>query len=367
MLLVTAVKPGAGSRWSAAAELSPDDIAADLDKLAIEVLGNQLRALIALRQPGLRILSDPAGLGRAVLTAQARNAKAARHFLGAIQPRMALLVAEVTLLGDLMRDLNQTLARTACPDEADQALTRAIERMRDYENGARDGLAMARTNTDITDNTVRMLDKAIDKTIGELSGKDGRIMQAKAAIERTERTVSDAVRAVLGEPGTGGPGLRDLVTGSAPLFSGMTGARRRDCGTIAEFHVGTIAMIAPDRSEHGAAPQTIRDGNALLQSQYRVLAAFGAMLAAAQVIRGQTVELAEAAGRLARIAGETDATLATVIASTEALRTRLAKGETVATIAAELDSAMSAWARLTIRSREIGRILSGINLLFPET
>ena len=35
--------------------------------------------------------------------------------------------------------------------------------------------------------------------------------------------------------------------------------------------------------------------------------------------------------------------------------------------AAELDAAMFAWTRLTIRTREIERTLSGINLLFPET
>lgn len=366
MLLVTAVEPGAGSRGSAATELSPNDFAADLDKLATVVLDNQLRAVIALRQPRLGILSDPAGLGRAVLGAQVRNAKAARHFLGTIQPRMALLVAEVILLGDLMRNLNQTLARTACPQEAGLALARVIEQMRDYESCARDGLAMARTATDITDNTARMLDKAIDKTIGELSGKDGRILRAKVAIERTEKTISDAVQEILAEPGIGGPGPRDLVTESALLFGGMTGARRRDSGTIAQFHVETITTIAPHRSEYGAAPQTIRDGNVLLQGQYRALATFGAMLAAAQAVRGQTVELAEAAGRLARIAGETDATLATIIASTEALRTRLGKGATVAGIAAELDSAMFSWTRLTIRAREIERTLSGIDLLFPE-
>ncbi len=366
MLLVTAVEPGAGSHWSAATELSPNDFAADLDKLATVVLDNQLRALIALRQPGLRILSDPMGLGRTVLTAQARNAKAARHFLGTIQPRMALLVAEAVLLGDLMRDLNQTLAGTACPQEAAQALARVTEQMRDYEICAREGLAMARTNTDITDNTLRMLDKAIDKTIGELGGKDGRTLRAKLAVERTEKTISDAVQAILGEPGIGSLGPRDLVTQSAALFGGMTGARRRDCGTIAEFHVETIALIAADTLESGTAPQTIRDGNALLKDQYRALATFGTMLAAAQVIRGQSVELAGAASRLARIAGETDATLTTVIASIEALRTRLGKGEAVATIAAELDAAMFAWARLTIRTREIEQTLSGMNLLFPE-
>ena len=55
-----------------------------------------------------------------------------------------------------------------------------------------------------------------------------------------------------------------------------------------------------------------------------------------------------------------------MIASVEALRVRLTKGDAVAVIAAELDAAMFAWTRLTIRTREIERTLSGISLLFPE-
>ena len=389
MLLVTVVDAGAGSHWSAAAELSPNDFAAVLDKLATEVLGNQLRAVIALRQPELRILSDPTGLGRDVLTAQARNARAARHFLGTIQPRMALLVAEATSLGEQMRDLNQTLAETPDPQDAAEALARILEEMRTYESCTREGLAMARTSVDITDNTARMLQKAIDRTSAATGDKDARIARARIAVERTEKTISDAVQAMIGEsdisgagiggrtiggPAGAGPagsaagsaGIRDIATALVSRFGGMARALPRDSGAIAEFPVETITTITSDALGQGPAPQAIRDGNALLQDQYQALAGFGAMLAAAQIIRGQTVELAEAASRLARITGETDATLATVIASVEALRTRLGKGETVAVIAAELDAAMFAWTRLIIRTREIGRTLSGVNLLFPE-
>ncbi len=366
MSLVLAVEPGTGSHWSAVAELSPNDFAADLNKLATEVLGNQLRALITLRQPELRILSDPTGLGRVTLTAQARNAKAARHFLSTIQPKMALLVSEATSLGNLMLDLNQTLAATSDPQEAGQALARVVDRMRDHECCAREGLAMARTNADITDNTAKMLGKAIDKVIAEAGGRDGRIARAKAAVERTEKTISEAIQTLLGESDITAPGIRDIATQSVALFGGQTGARHRNSGAIAEFLVEAITTITADANGQEPGAQTIPGANALLQGQYRVLATFGVMLAAAQVIRNQTVELGEAAGRLARIAGETDATLATVIASVEALRSRLAKGDAVAVIAAELDAAMFAWTRLTIRTRELERTLSGINLLFPE-
>ena len=366
MSLVLAVEPGTGSHWSAVAELSPNDFAADLNKLATEVLGNQLRALITLRQPELRILSDPTGLGRVTLTAQARNAKAARHFLSTIQPKMALLVSEATSLGNLMLDLNQTLAATSDPQEAGQALARVVDRMRDHECCAREGLAMARTNADITDNPAKMLEKAIDKVIAEAGGRDGRIARAKAAVERTEKTISEAIQTLLGESDITAPGIRDIATQSVALFGGQTGARHRNSGAIAEFLVEAITTITADANGQEPGAQTIPGANALLQGQYRVLATFGVMLAAAQVIRNQTVELGEAAGRLARIAGETDATLATVIASVEALRSRLAKGDAVAVIAAELDAAMFAWTRLTIRTRELERTLSGINLLFPE-
>lgn len=366
MSFVLAAEPGTGSHWSAVAELSPNDYAADLNKLATEVLGNQLRALIALRQPDLRILSDPTGLGRVALTAQARNAKAARHFLSTIQPKMALLISEATSLGNLMLDLNQTLAATSDPQQAGQALARVLDRMRDHECCARDGLAMARTNADITDNTAKMLEKAIDKVIAEAGGRDGRAARAKAAVERTEKTISAAIQTLLGGSDITGQGIRDIATQSVSLFGSTRSARQRDSGAIADFLVEAITTITPDAAEPEPGTQTIPGANALLQGQYRMLATFGVMLAATQVIRNQTVELSEAAGRLARIAGETDATLATVIASVEALRVRLTKGDAVAVIAAELDAAMFAWTRLTIRTREIERTLSGINLLFPE-
>lgn len=366
MSFVTAIGRGAQSRRSPVEELSPNDFAADLDKLATQLLGNQLYALVGLRQPQLRILSDPTGLGRVTLTTQARNQRAARHFLGTIQPRMTQLVSDATALGALMQELNRTLARTDDRQTAAEALSRVVDRMRDYEAGARDGLALVRTNADITDNSASMLGKAIDKVIAALADRDARIARARANVEKSERTVSEAVQAVLGECDVTRPGLRDIATAAVALRGGIAGASPRRCGAIAQFHVETVTTIAQDMPGRAAAPQAIRDGNAVLQGHYGMLATCSTMLAAAQAIRGQAAELAEAACRLARIAGETDATLTTLIASIDALRLRLGAGEAVAVIAAELDAAMFAWTRLTIRTRETERILSAMNLLFPE-
>lgn len=367
MSFVTAVGPGPGSHGSQITELSPNEFAADLDRLATQLLGNQLYAQLVLRQPDLRILSDPVGLGRAALTAQARNARAARHFLGTIRPRMAALLGEATSLGDLMQGLNRTLSQTDDPQTAAEALSRVVERMREHEADTRDGLALARTHADIADSTARMLDKAIDQVFADLGGQPPRIARARAAVERTQKTISDAVQAILCDDDISGTGIRDIATRSMPLSGGISGASSPDCGAIAEFHVETVTSIAPDMPGQAQIPQAIRDSNALLRRQYGALATFSAMLAAAQAIRSQTVELGNAACRLARILGEADATLATICTSIESLRTRLNKGEAVPVIAAELDMAMFAWTRLTIRTREIRQTLSGMNLLFPGT
>lgn len=390
MLLGTAINRDTGSRMAAEMALALNEYAADLNALGAAMLGNQLRALVALRQASLQVISDPTGLGLAAAEAQRQNGKVARYYLNAVLPKMVLLMAEASSMSDLMDSLNHALADFTAPDEAAQALAHVIVQMRDYESDSRSAQSMAGTSADISDNALRALDQALGGVVGRLDGQNAdqggrggsQIAQAKAAVEMTEKSIAEAVDTILCKSGIGSNGAKCLVTRALSLptshGAGMEKAVQKGCGAIGEFPAEAIDLNprgvtgikagAESGIESGIeeAQQAIRDGNRLLQGQYQNLASLGPMLAAVQAIRGQTLALSEAGRRLAVIASKASTTLAAIIGGVEALQERLIRGASVAAIAAQLNAAIFAWAELRHRTREIERTLSGAGRLFPE-
>ena len=172
MLLGTAINRDTGSRMAAEMALALNEYAADLNALGAAMLGNQLRALVALRQASLQVISDPTGLGLAAAEAQRQNGKVARYYLNAVLPKMVLLMAEASSMSDLMDSLNHALADFTAPDEAAQALAHVIVQMRDYESDSRSAQSMAGTSADISDNALRALDQALGGVVGRLDGQN---------------------------------------------------------------------------------------------------------------------------------------------------------------------------------------------------
>lgn len=423
--------PPESTRTAAAAALGPHDYALDLDRLGCEALANQLRALVVLRQPDLRVLADPAGLGAAAIAAQTGIGRAARYYLNVVLPQLQLQVAEATALSHLMRGLNTALADVTTPAEAAAAMAEVTGQMRDYQEDAQEALRMTRLHSELTGKALKELDAAIDAAIAELDGKDGRIARTNAAIERTETAINAAIRTIVSNSNVIGAGVKSIATYVFKLFGGgedkpdkdakdksndkpadktkdkttgkdagkdngkdaakdgaadagkkpqpaATGGDKTstdpakptkenpDTGKIAEFPAETITTISEGAEGLEQAQQAIRKGNELLAQQYGELADMGAMLAAVRVIRSQTVGIDDAASRLATVAAESYATLATITTAVTAMQQRLAEGAGLAENAAALSATLAAWTRMGNRTRQIERNLSGSGTLFPE-
>lgn len=352
------------------------------------VLHAQGRALVIERQASLQILRDPTGADAAA--AQATMREAASHYLDVVQPQVVALFGAVSGAANLMNAAVVLNGPTAQGDDLPQILGAVTGQLDQLTATARDTARTARASADVTGSAAGALDKALTAAIDRLEGEGGEIAQLRDRIDSTEKAIFQGIDDIVKNSNVVGQGIKSLVTYVMGTFGGGgdSGEKEKpkpaadktkpdaatagtdktapqESGAIEPFPAESIDTISTGAEGVAKAQALVKAKNTLLAAQYQELAALDALLAAAQVISGQTAAIADTAKRLGDALAQTAAITGAIADELRALTTRAAKPEARKDVRAKLAALAGSWTRLSAQMGQIQSALSGIGKLFP--
>ena len=354
------------------------------------VLHAQGRALVIERQASLQILRDPTGVGADAAAAQATMREAASHYLDVVQPQVIALFGAVSGAANLMNAAVVLNGPTAQGDDLPQILGAVTGQLDQLTATARDTARTARASADVTGSAAGALDKALTAAIDRLEGDGGEIAQLRDRIDSTEKAIFQGIDDIVRNSNVVGQGIKSLVTYVMGTFGGGgdSGEKEKpkpaadktkpdaatagtdktapkESGAIEPFPAESIDTISTGAEGVAKAQALVKAKNTLLAAQYQELAALDALLAAAQVISGQTAAMADTAKRLGDALAQTAAITGAIADELRALTTRAAKPEARKDVRAKLAALAGSWTRLSAQMGQIQSALSGIGKLFP--
>lgn len=353
------------------------------------VLHAQGRALVIERQASLQILRDPTGVGADAAAAQATMREAASHYLDVVQPQVIALFGAVSGAANLMNAAVVLNGPTAQGDDLPQILGAVTGQLDQLTATARDTARTARASADVTGTAAGALDKALTAAIDRLEGEGGEIAQLRDRIDSTEKAIFQGIDDIVKNSNVVGQGIKSLVTYVMGSFGGGDSGEKekpkpvadktkpdtatagtdktapKESGAIEPFPAESIDTISTGAEGVAKAQALVKAKNTLLAAQYQELAALDALLAAAQVISGQTAAMADTAKRLGDALAQTAAITGTIAGDLRALTTRAAKPEARKDVRAKLAALAGSWTRLSAQMGQIQSALSGIGKLFP--
>lgn len=354
------------------------------------VLHAQGRALVIERQASLQILRDPTGVGADAAAAQATMREAASHYLDVVQPQVIALFGAVSGAANLMNAAVVLNGPTAQGDDLPQILGAVTGQLDQLTATARDTARTARASADVTGSAAGALDKALTAAIDRLEGEGGEIAQLRDRIDSTEKAIFQGIDDIVKNSNVVGQGIKSLVTYVMGTFGGGgdSGEKEKpkpaadktkpdaatagtdktapkESGAIEPFPAESIDTISTGAEGVAKAQALVKAKNTLLAAQYQELAALDALLAAAQVISGQTAAMADTAKRLGDALAQTAAITGAIADELRALTTRAAKPEARKDVRAKLAALAGSWTRLSAQMGQIQSALSGIGKLFP--
>lgn len=354
------------------------------------VLHAQGRALVIERQASLQILRDPTGVGADAAAAQATMREAASHYFDVVQPQVIALFGAVSGAANLMNAAVVLNGPTAQGDDLPQILGAVTGQLDQLTATARDTARTARASADVTGSAAGALDKALTAAIDRLEGEGGEIAQLRDRIDSTEKAIFQGIDDIVKNSNVVGQGIKSLVTYVMGTFGGGgdSGEKEKpkpaadktkpdaatagtdktapkESGAIEPFPAESIDTISTGAEGVAKAQALVKAKNTLLAAQYQELAALDALLAAAQVISGQTAAMADTAKRLGDALAQTAAITGAIADELRALTTRAAKPEARKDVRAKLAALAGSWTRLSAQMGQIQSALSGIGKLFP--